>query len=137
MHTNAIEIDNDGNILASHRHLDQITKIDRSTGEFIWRLGGVKNEFTFLNGSPTFSYQHDIRRIANSNITLFDNGNWNPVAYSTAKEYHLDEVNKTAELTWSYSHPADWGGYIFYFAMGSVQRLPNGNTFINWAGGAR
>ncbi|MBA2422976.1 MAG: aryl-sulfate sulfotransferase [Chitinophagales bacterium] len=132
MHTNALEIDNDGHILASHRHLDQITKIDRNTGEFIWRLGGVENEFTFLNGSPTFSYQHDIRRINNGNITLFDNGNWNPEVYSSAREYYLDEEAKTADLVWSYSYPDDDGGFLFYGAMGSVQRLPDGNTFINW-----
>jgi hypothetical protein len=132
MHTNALEIDKDGHILASHRHLDQITKIDRNTGEFIWRLGGMNNEFTFINDANKFSYQHDIRRIANGNITLFDNGNWNPDAYSSAKEYQLDEVNKTATLVWSYSRANDNGNYHLYFAMGSVQRLANGNTFINW-----
>jgi hypothetical protein len=132
MHTNALEIDNDGHILASHRHLDQITKIDRNTGEFIWRLGGMMNEFTFIDDPEKFSYQHDIRRIANGNITLFDNGNYNPSGYSSAKEYELDEVNKTATLVWSYSRANNNGGYLLYFAMGSVQRLSNGNSFINW-----
>jgi len=131
-HTNALDIDNDGNILVSNRHLDQINKIDRNTGDFIWRMGGVKNEFTFTNDPEKFTYQHDVRRIEDGNITLFDNGNWHAVPHSTAKEYELDEVNKTATLVWSYSHPDGNGGKFFYWAMGSVQRLSNGNTFINW-----
>ncbi|MGB3076586.1 MAG: aryl-sulfate sulfotransferase, partial [Chitinophagales bacterium] len=133
VHTNAIEIDNDGNILASHRHLDQITKIDRNTGEFIWRLGGIENEFTFTNDPQHFTYQHDVRRIANGHITLFDNGNYHSPTVSAAKEYELDEINKTATLVWSYKHPGSSpGSFNYYFAMGSVQRLENGNTFINW-----
>ncbi|MBA2406922.1 MAG: aryl-sulfate sulfotransferase, partial [Chitinophagales bacterium] len=133
VHTNAIEIDDDGNILASHRHLDQVTKIDRNTGEFIWRMGGVENEFTFINEPEPFTYQHDIRRLQNGNVTLYDNGNYHSPPHSSAKEYILDEVNKTATLVWKYSHPgAQAGTNLYYLAMGSVQRLDNGNTFINW-----
>ncbi len=76
VHGNALELDNDGNILLSSRHLNEITKIDRVTGEMIWRMGGVHNQFTIVNDTIPFHYQHDIRRIANGNITLYDNGNF-------------------------------------------------------------
>jgi len=133
VHTNSIYIDSDGNIIASHRRIDQVTRIDRNTGDFIWRLGGVMNEFTFINEPEPFTFQHDARRIDNGNLTLFDNGNFHVPVHSSAKEYHLDEINKTAELVWSYSHPSDTGAnLLFYTALGSVQRLTNGNTFINW-----
>ncbi|MBA2422398.1 MAG: aryl-sulfate sulfotransferase [Chitinophagales bacterium] len=133
IHTNSIEIDDDGHIMASHRHLDQITKINRNTGEFIWRMGGVKNEFTFINEPEPFTYQHDIRRLPNGNVTLYDNGNYHSPPKSSAKEYILNEVNKKATLVWEYSHPSTSPGIkLFYFAMGSAQRLANGNTFINW-----
>src|SRR4030095_6395375 len=46
VHGNAIEIENDGNLLLSSRHMDEITKINRTTGDMIWRLGGKHNEFT-------------------------------------------------------------------------------------------
>lgn len=128
VHGNAIDIDSDGNILLSARRLDEITKIDRNTGNIIWRLGGKNNQFTFLNDTSKFSRQHDIRRIENGNITLFDNGNFHDTAVSVAKEYQLDEVNMTAELVWSFKHPMN----IFSETMGNVQRLSNGNTFINW-----
>lgn len=128
VHGNAIEPDRDGNIMISSRHLSEITKISRATGNIIWRLGGVQNQFTFINDTLKFSYQHDIRRIANGNITLFDNGNFHSPQFSRAVEYKLDEVNKTATLVWQFRHNPDY----YTFAMGSAQRLQNGNTLIGW-----
>jgi len=128
VHGNALEYDYDGNILVSARVLSEITKIDRSTGAMIWRLGGVNNQFTFPNDSISISYQHDIRRIANGNITFYDNGNFRPVRFSRAVEYQLDEVNKIATLVWQYRASPD----RYAPTRGSVQRLSNGNTFICW-----
>lgn len=135
VHINAVELDYDGNLLISSRHLSEITKISRETGEIIWRLGGKKNMFTFINeheeNAPTyFSYQHDIRRQPNGNVTLYDNGNQHPTPYSRAVEYKLDEQNLTAELVWEYRNNPD----IYGETMGSTQRLPNGNTVIGWGG---
>ena len=42
VHPNALDVDYDGNILLSSRHMDEITKIDRNTGGIIWRWGGEK-----------------------------------------------------------------------------------------------
>src|SRR5690606_1326392 len=128
VHGNAIEVDNDGNLMISSRHMDEITKINRITGDIIWRLGGKNNEFAFINDPIKFSHQHDIRRIANGNITLYDNGNYHSPQFSRAVEYQLDEVNKTATLVWQYRNSPD----IYGFAMGSARRLPNGNTLIGW-----
>ena len=132
-HINAIDLDHDGNILVSSRHLCEITKIDRQTGEIIWRLGGKQNEFTFIGEHPEnaptyFTYQHSARKLENGNILLFDNGNLHPVQASRAVEYALDEQAKTATLVWEYRHDPD----IFAPSRGSVQRLPNGNTMIGW-----
>lgn len=130
VHGNAIEIDYDNNILISSRHLDEITKIDRSTGAIIWRFGGKNNEFTFSNDPVGFSHQHDVRRLQNGNISLFDNGNYHSPNYSRILEYTLDEVTKTATLSWSYRHSPD----IFAPWGGNAQRLLNGNTLIGWGG---
>ena len=46
--SNAIDIDFDGNFLISSRGLDEITKIDRFTGDVIWRWGGCQNQFNFF-----------------------------------------------------------------------------------------
>src|SRR2546430_3512450 len=128
VHGNAIESDRDGNLLISCRHMDEITKIDRSTGEVIWRLGGKNNQFTFVNDADGFTYQHAVRRIANGDITLFDNGNFHSPCFSRAVEHALDEGAKTATLVWQYRHVPDVCG----FALGYAQRLPSGNTLICW-----
>ncbi len=128
VHGNAIEEDYDGNIMISSRHLDEITKINTKTGQIIWRFGGNQNQFTITNDTTWFSYQHDIRRIDNGNITLYDNGNFNTPQESRILEYKLNEIQKTATLVWEYRHDPP----IYAFAMGSAQRLPNGNTFISW-----
>jgi hypothetical protein len=128
VHVNAIELDNDGNILISSRHLSEITKINRTTGDIIWRLGGAGNQFNFVNDTIGFSYQHDIRRISNGNITLFDNGNYHSPQFSRAVEYSLDEQNKIATMVWQYRKTPD----VYSAAMGSSQRLKNGNTLISW-----
>lgn len=131
VHGNAICLDNDGRILVSARHMDEITKIDRSTGNMIWRLGGKNNQFAFPNDPNKFSHQHDINRVSNGNITLFDNGNYHTPQISRAVEYSIDETNKIATLVWQYRHSPD----IYSGAMGNVQRLENGNTLIGWGGG--
>jgi hypothetical protein len=126
-HGNAIEIDFDGNLLASFRNSDEITKINSRTGEIIWRLGGKNNQFTFLDDAMNgFSHQHGIRRLENGDIILFDDGNLHSPPSSRAVEYKLDETRKTAQLVWEYRpNPA-----IFGFALGFAQRLANGNTLI-------
>ncbi len=132
VHGNALELDIDGNILLSSRHMDEITKINRETGEILWRWGGKNNQFTFVNDPIRFSHQHDIRRLPDRNLTLFDNGNFHTPQFSRAVEYRLDEHAMTAELVWQYRASPD----IYGSFMGNVQRLPNGNTFICWGGGS-
>ena len=128
VHSNAIEIDSDTSLILSSRHLSEITKIDRRSGEIIWRWGGKNNQFTFINDSIGFSYQHAVRKIANGHYTLFDNGNFHTPQFSRAMEYDLDEYAKTATLVWNYRHNPDISSY----AMGYVQRLDDGSTLIGW-----
>lgn len=134
VHGNAVERDFDGNLLISSRSMDEVTKINRQTGDIIWRMGGENNQFTFVNDNipEHFRQQHDVRRIANGNITILNNGNYLPNQISSAKEYQLDEVNKVATLIWFYEHPDVNGNKVFARASGNAQRLPNGNTMISW-----
>ena len=107
VHGNALELDNDGNLLLSSRHMDEITKIDRTTGGIIWRMGGKNNQFTLVGDTQWYSHQHAIRRIANGDVTLFDNGNYHTPPYSRAVEYSLDEVNHVATLVWQFRNSPD------------------------------
>jgi hypothetical protein len=128
VHSNAVDLDTDGNILLSSRHMDEITKISRQTGEIIWRIGGKHNEFKFLNDSIGFSHQHAIRNLGNGHYTLFDNGNYHTPSFSRAVEYVIDEKRRTIRLVWQYRNTPD----TYTFAMGYVQRLDDGNTLIGW-----
>lgn len=128
VHANSIAIDTDGNLLLSCRHMDEITKISRRTGEILWRLGGKHNQFEFIGDSIGFSHQHDVRILPDGDLTVFDNGNGHVPRFSRALEYRLDERRKTATLVWQFRHSPD----VYSGAMGDVERLPNGNTLIGW-----
>ena len=126
-HINSIEIDADHNIIFCCRHTNEITKIDRFTGEIIWRWGGSQNMFTTTSENAFFSYQHEPRRLENGNILVFDNANTtNQISRSI--EYSMNEEEFTFEIEWQYVHPES----LFGASMGGNQRLPNGNTFIYW-----
>ena len=130
VHGNAFEIDNDGQLLFSCRDMEEITKINLNSGEIIWRFGlhAKNNMFTFTNDTIGFSWQHDIRRIGNGNVTVYDNGNYHDPKFSQAVEYQIDEVNFTATLVWNFIHDP----VVFGRATGNNRRLDNDNSFICW-----
>lgn len=132
-HGNAVERDDDGNILVSFRNTDDIVKIDRETGDIIWRLNTNRddlNDFTFINDTIQFSHQHDIRRQDDGTITLFDNGVLHNGPTRLLK-YELDEENMTAELVWVYP-PEVAEGQHFAFATGNAHWQENGNVAAGW-----
>lgn len=130
VHGNSLDLDRDGNIVLSSRNLHEVTKIDRQTGEIIWRLGGRANMFAHFN-DPLFGHQHDARVQPNGNITVFDNlGRPGP---SRGVEYAINERMRTVTRVWEYAHnPPVFGAF-----MGNAQRLPNGNTLLSWGAPSR
>lgn len=131
VHANAIEPTPDGNVLVSFRSTSSIVKINRATGDVMWRLGGKKSDFRFIGDSfDGFSRQHDVRVLPNGDVMLFDNGNLLR-KISRVVCYRLDEALHTATLTWEYRHVPDFFSPI----AGSARRLPNGNTLVGWTMG--
>jgi len=131
---NAYDLDNDGNLLLSFRNHSDVMKISRETGEIIWKWGGLNNEFTFFNEHPEnapyyFARQHNIRRLSNGNVSIFDNGEFHSPWYSRAAEYQLDEVNKTATLVSEYRYSP---GNISAQAAGNATPLDNGGWFVGY-----
>ena len=132
IHANAIDVDDDGHLLLSSRNLDEITKINRTTGEIIWRWGGTQSDIAFVNDYP-FTYQHSISSLGDNRYLLFDNGNYSSVYtgvenVSRAVEYELDPINMTATKVWEFVHPDS----LYCPTQSSAQRLPNGNTLIDF-----
>jgi len=144
-HCNAVDVDTDGNLLLSCRHLSSVIKIAYKSegvyksGDIMWHLGGVENNFTFALGPGlpaaeplNFYYQHDIRRIPNGDITLFDDHDNPPPGggpeVSRALEYTLDEQHLAATLVRAQHHSPD----TYSVAMGNVQLLSNGDIMVGW-----
>jgi hypothetical protein len=127
-HINSIDVDQAGHILVSSRNQSEITKINRQTGDVIWRLGGENDYFTWTNDSIKNSYQHDVRVLDNGNITLFDNGRFRSPEFSRALELSIDTTAWEVTKVWEFRDDPD----VYAQWMGSVQRLPNGATGILW-----
>jgi hypothetical protein len=130
-HINSIGVDTDGNLLISSRHTCTVYKVDRRTGDVIWRLGGRKSDFRFAPGAA-FNFQHDVRRVSDGTITLFDNGASAPndvlEATSRGLRLSLDTSAMTASLLAEYRAPDP----RVTIAMGSMQLLPDSSAFVGW-----
>src|SRR5215217_1571961 len=136
-HLNSIDVEPDNNLLISARETSAVYKIDRNSGEVIWRLGGKKSDFEMGPGSR-FAFQHDARRLPDGTISIFDNGslifeNGTPKAVeeSRAIVLELDEERMRASLVREYTHPEKQ----YADAAGNMQILPNGNVFVGWGRG--
>lgn len=128
-HMNSVGVDDDGNLLVSARHTSAVYKLDRKTGEIVWRLGGKRSDFTIVPGAE-FSFQHDVRRHADGTITIFDNNASGPTATTFARPIRiaLDMTAMTARLVAEYRLPAP----RVCWAMGNLQQLPDGGAFVGW-----
>ncbi len=132
-HVNCLFEDYDGNLVVSTP--DWVKKISRQTGDILWHLGGVENQFTFIGvsqqeGISDFA-SHDINRLPNGHVLLYNNSRFGQAgSTSKVREYSLDETNKIATRIWTYEPDTPVAGPF----QGSAQRLANGNTFIGWGG---
>jgi hypothetical protein len=127
-HINSIDIDQDGNLIFSARNTWSVYKIERTTGEVMWRLGGKNSDFQMGEGTRT-AFQHDARRHEGGTITIFDNGAHPQVhEESRAILVELDEQKMSATLVRAYSPPQK----LISTSQGNAQLLPGGNVFVGW-----
>ena len=129
-HINSIDIDPaDGKLIISGRNTWAFYKVDRPSGNVVWRLGGNASNFQLGPGAH-FAFQHDVRRHADTTVTLFDNEGGPPAEAATSRGVVLsvNEKSRQANLLRQYLHsPA-----VLSEALGSVQNLESGNRFIGW-----
>lgn len=129
-HFNSIVIDpRDDNFVCSFRNLSTVLKIDRKTGEILWKLGGKEDEFGLLP-EQLFSHQHDVKVTENGALTLFNNGNEGNSSVkgqTNIMKFYLDEVNKQV-VDWKvYETKGDFSPY-----MGSAQEIEEDHFVIGW-----
>lgn len=125
MHINSMIVDpRDNNLIFSFRHMDMIIKVEKSTGDVLWKLGGNNSDFV-LTEEQKFLRQHNATLINNNQtLLLFDNGHITDRPYSRVVEISLDEVSKTVTNFSAYTINKPFAQY-----MGSVQKI-NDNYFI-------
>lgn len=131
--------DDEGNYLISARNMAALYKINGTSGDVIWQLGGLKGGSDFeLFAEDIFAYQHHARFRGRSEdggkeiISLFDNGAHSaPVKThptSRVRIYELDYLRNTATALRTFEAPDGLSAHT----QGSAQVLPGGNIFVNW-----
>ncbi|KAM0333182.1 hypothetical protein ACHAQA_001842 [Verticillium albo-atrum] len=138
-HINSVDKDDEGNYLLSARNIAALFKINGTSGDIIWQLGGYQGGSDFkLAEDDSFAFQHHARfrgRSADGSIevvSFFDNGAHSaPVKtrpYSRARIVQLNHTSGAATSLRTYDAPDGLSART----QGSVQLLPNGNVFVNW-----
>jgi len=141
---------NPDNIIISSRNANFIAIISKETGEIVWRIGPyypkTSEEGSKLGKIIGLHHAHIIPKglPGEGNILLFDNGGiagygllgfanqirfysrvleFNPITFEIVQEYK--------DRCGLYPYPRNGEIHMFFSAtMGSVQRLPNGNTLV-------
>lgn len=133
--------DAEGNYLISARDACAVHKINGTTGEIIWRLGGLRSDFE-LGPNVKFCFQHHARFVEQGDdeeiISLFDNsahGTENHRGkevhthpFSQGKVISVNTATWTAEIVSAFQPPDG----LLAKSQGSTQLLPNGNALVNW-----
>jgi hypothetical protein len=107
-----------------------VAKIDRHSGRVIWRLGGRRSDFAMGKGTQ-FSWQHDVRHLADGRMSVFDNGSdgfTTSEPQSRAIVLQVDHASRRVTLARAFEHARP----VLAFAMGNVQMLPGGHVFVGW-----
>lgn len=134
VHPSALAIAPDGGYVVSLQGMDEVTKIDSSSGAIVWRLGGRHNQFE-IRDDPLrgFLGQHNVQVLSNGNLLMMDDHFRGSAAPARAVEYSIDERAMIARLVWEY-RPA---GSVISPIMGSVQRLGSGATLVGFGSAGR
>ena len=134
VHMNAVEPVGDDAVLISLRHTDAVYKIDKATGEVVWKLGGTWTPKSLaVLGDPEGAYplggQHDIRLQADGTITIHDNRT-NLPGPPRGVRYAIDEGARTATLVEELTDPLVPSS----FCCGSARRSGDGSWLFSWGG---
>lgn len=125
MHTNSITLTPDGHFLLTSRNLSEVTKIDRQTGDILWRLGGKRNQFG--GDSVTFRALHAASMTDSTHLILFDNG-YPQRPFSMAEIYLIDQSAKKVSRIKSYPHSPEVKTPI----MGNVRVMNEQYVITGW-----
>ena len=146
-HGNMLVLDEAANVLYYNCRWVGLFKIDRASGDVLWRMGGTYDktsigpgDFTFDPPESQFSDAHEPEFHADGTLLLYDNGGF-PQGGSTQKfhsrivEYKLDQTAKKATRTFEF--PGDFSGVDSWYKdswyspyWGDADVLANGNILV-------
>lgn len=151
-HGNMLIDDEAGGFMYYNCRFLGLFKIDRASGDIVWRLGGTYDttsigpgDFTFDPPASQFSDDHEPELHDDGTILLYDNGGYSQGAgfgggqgtqnfHSRVVEYQVDQTKMTATSTWEFPGTFDvdtWYKNSWYSPYwGDADRLPNGNVLV-------
>lgn len=148
-HINSVDKDSERSpsYLISARDVNSIYKINGTTGEIIWRLGGrnINNDFEHLDEEVAFSYQHHARfhgfdAEGRELVSVYDNSahgtetdsgsQVRDAPTSSGKIIALDHSKKTASTVKAFYPPFG----LLSKSQGSTHLIngTKGNVLVNW-----
>lgn len=112
-HANALAVDDDGHYLISWRDFNQVWKINKETGEIIWKYGAETVDST----DDMFYHQHSIHRNLDKDYMVLDNG----IAdiRSTSRAVMFNSFGESIRNTLTIDLPDS----LFTFKQGSVYQF--------------
>jgi hypothetical protein len=128
-HINSIALDRDGNLVVSLRNTWAAYKIDRRSGNVIWRLGGKRSNFKMGPGTA-IAFQHDLVIQPDGTFTIFDNGAGPPRVHRQSRVIRIavDTHNMRVSLRAQYRHVPP----LSSLWEGSAQLLKGGEVLTGW-----
>lgn len=140
-HLNSVSLAPKNSLILSMRGCSQVLKIDRASGEVIWRLGADDSDFRILDDPlGEFCGQHTAFATERGTILLYDNGGYclgdresQHGRVSRVVEYALDLSKNTATHLKSFYHPLSQKTYTP--SGGSVIETQRGHLVVSWNDG--
>ncbi|HLJ54289.1 MAG TPA: arylsulfotransferase family protein [Chthonomonadaceae bacterium] len=128
-HMNSLEDDGTG-IVISFRHESAVYRIDKATGNIVWKLGGVPRaeSLAFVGDSfGNFGGQHDARILTDETLTVHDNGTQQGRPPRAAR-YRIDTAARTATLIEQVTDATAPSS----LCCGSARKLAGGDWVVSW-----
>ena len=147
-HGNMLVLDEAADVLYYNCRWVGLFKIDRASGDVLWRMGGTYDktsigpgDFSFDPPESQFSDAHEPEFHADGTLLLYDNGGFAQGGGSAQKyhsrivEYKLDQTAKKATRTFEF--PGDFTGVDSWYTdtwyspyWGDADVLANGNILV-------
>jgi hypothetical protein len=127
-HLNSVQPDGDGYVISA-RQVDAVYRIDKATGNVIWKLGGTKRPESLTavgdDRPDLFRGQHDARLLPDGTLTVFDN---HTPGDPRAMRFRIDAAKRRATLLQQVTEPQ----LVWSPAEGSARKLPGGDWVVSW-----